>query len=138
MSNDEFELGELTRMYDLEAALRRYPGLHVRYSEGPEADAQGTSVDSESGLELPGLPVDPLEPEHWWYRPVSDWLARQLCHYQPLHDRHPTRFAWVLTGQQVGRGPDGTPLLTNVLPVARVSAALIEDATHHYRTHFQR
>lgn len=135
-AEDEFELGALTSMYELETAARRFPHLHVRYSEGPVADEYGGSVDAESGLELPGLSVDPLEPEGWWHRPVADWLARQLCQYKHLRDRNPDRFAWVLTGRVVGRGPDCEPLLARILPVARISEELLVEAEARYRAHF--
>ncbi|MBO1902408.1 hypothetical protein J4H92_10660 [Leucobacter weissii] len=123
-------------MYELETAVRRFPGLHVRHSPGPFVDASGPNVDLESGLELPGLSADPLDPEDWWHRPVADWLARQLRGYRQLADREPDRIAWVLTGQFVGRGPDGEPLLANVLPVAGLSDELIAEAEDRYRTFF--
>lgn len=135
-TTDDFELGTLNSMYELETAMRRFPGLHVRYSEGPSADGFATSVDTESGLELPGLSVNPLEPEHWWYRPVADWLARQLCQYRHLQTQNPDRFAWVLTGEMAGRGPDCEPLLAGVLPVARLSDDLLSEAERLYHAHF--
>ncbi len=135
-AKEGFEIGTLSSIYELEAAMRRYPGLHVRYSEGPIADSRNTSVDTESGLVLPGLSVNPLHPEDWWHRPLSDWLARQLCQYKHLQNRNPDRFAWVLTGRVVGRGPDCEPLLANVVPVARLSDGLLVEAETRYRNHF--
>ncbi|RGE21145.1 DUF6098 family protein [Leucobacter sp. wl10] len=135
-STGDFEVEALTSLYQLEGALRRYPHLHVRYSEGPVADSRARSVDAESGLELPGLPANPLQPEDWWHRPAADWLARQLCRCGRLRKPDPDRFAWVLTGVVVGRGPDGEPLLRDVVPVARLSESLLEEAEERYRTHF--
>lgn len=134
--SDVFELDELTSIDQLEGLLRRYPELHVRYSEGPVADARSGSVDTESGLELPGLSVNPLQPESWWYRPVADWLARQLCQYRHLQRKNPSRFAWVLAGRTSARGPDCEPLLRDVVPVARLSDLLLEEAEARYRAHF--
>lgn len=135
-SGSSFELQPLTTIYQLEGTLRRYPDLHVRYSEGPVADARRRSVDTESGLELPGLSVNPLQPENWWHRPIADWIARQLCQYRHLQQQNPDRFPWVLTGAVVARGPDCEPLLRNVVPVARLSESLLAEAEERYRAHF--
>ena len=109
--------------------------LFLRYSEGPASD-RGSSVDTESGLDLPGLSVNPLQPESWWTRPIEDWLARQICQYQQLQDHNPGRFAWVLTGREVGRGPDCEPLLRSVIPVARLDDELIDEASRRYADRF--
>lgn len=124
-------------MRELQGYLRRFRGLHVRYSEGPTADMRARSVDTESGLELPGLSVNPLDPEDWWHRPVSDWLARQLSQYRHLQDQNPDRFAWVLTGQIVGRGPDCEPLLSRIVPIAALSDELLDEAEELYRAYFE-
>lgn len=133
---DVFEQEPIDSMYGLEAALRRFPDLHVRFSEGPSADLAETSRDAESGLELPGLSVDPLQPEPWWHRPVSDWLARQLRRYRRPADRDSGRFAWVLTGRMEGRGAECEPLLADTVAVARLSPRLLEEAEQHYLRHF--
>lgn len=135
-SQVSFETGTLDTMYELESAMRRYPDLYIRYSEGPVADARGGSIDTESGLELPGLSVNPLQPERWWHRPIADWLARQLCQYRHLEQRDSDRYAWVLTGRTVARGPDCEPLITAVVPVARLSGELLSEAEERYRAHF--
>lgn len=119
----------------LESELGAEP-LYVRYSEGPEHDLDTTSIDTESGLELPGLSVNPLDPEPWWTRPRSDWLARQLCQYKHLRDRNPDRIAWVLRGSVVGRGPDCEPLLADVEFIAELSDELLSEAEHRYHQHF--
>ena len=133
---DAFEAGVLRSLEELERAVRERPQLHVRYSEGPGADARRGSVDTESGLELPGLSVNPLAPEDWWRRPAADWLARQLCQYRHLQDRNPDRFAWVLTGRHVGRGPDCEPLIADPVAVARLSEELLREAEDRYRSRF--
>lgn len=126
----------LDRLADLEELAAEAPGLYIRYSHGPERDADGGSIDTESGLELPGLSVNPLHPEPWWTRPLGDWIARQLCQYKHLQEKNPERFAWVLRGRQVGRGPDCEPLLVDVLPVARLSPQLLAEAERRYRENF--
>lgn len=108
--------------------------LYVRYSEGPEADASETSVDHESGCELPGLSVNPLDPEPWWTRPVEHWVARQL--YQYAHLDQGGRYPWVLAGTVVGRGPDCEPLLAQVRPVARLNDRVIQEAAKLYQRVF--
>ncbi|WP_309065703.1 DUF6098 family protein [Microbacterium sp.] len=120
----------------LAALVRAESGLHVRYSEGPEHDATESSIDTESGLELPGLSVNPLDPEPWWTRPLEDWLARQLCQYRHLAEKNPDRYAWVLRGTLAGRGPDCEPLLSDVEAVADLSEVLLEEAQERYLRNF--
>ena len=121
---------------DLAAAVQRYGQAYVRYSEGPDDD-RDPSVDTESGLTLPGLSVNPLHPEPWWTRPFEDWLARQVCQYRELQEKNPDRFAWVLCGTEVGRGPDCEPLLREVIPIARLDDALLDEAVSRYETRFR-
>src|SRR5690606_32273610 len=98
-------------------------------------DAQ-RSVDTESGLELPGLSVNPLDAEPWWSRSLEDWLARQLCQYRHLAEQNPDRIAWVLRGKSAGRGPDCEPLLRDVEPIAILTPSLLEEAEHKYKMNF--
>jgi len=111
--------------------------LYVRYSEGPAQDASEQSVDTESGLDLPGLSVSPLQPERWWTRPLTDWLARQICRYRELQQRNPDRIAWLLTERESGRGPDCEPLIAEVVPVAELSPSLVEEAAAVYARRFE-
>lgn len=126
-----YELAELAEM------VRSTPGLYVRYSEGPRHDAEQRSIDTESGLELPGLSVNPLDPESWWTRPLEDWLARQLCQYRHLAQKNPNRFAWVLSGTLVARGPDCEPLLRDVSAIAHLDPELLTRAERRYRSRFE-
>jgi hypothetical protein len=135
MSGEGVRRRELGSLAALEAELGA-PPLYVRYSEGPDADASGRSIDTESGLELPGLSVNPLDPEPWWTRPTADWLARQLCQYKHLSERNPDRLAWVLRGRVVGRGPDCEPLLVDAEFVARLTDALLAEAEQRYHARF--
>lgn len=129
-------LPRLTSIAQLAQQVRETAGLHVRYSEGPLCDAEQRSVDTESGLELPGLSVNPLDPEPWWTRPLEDWLARQLCQYLHLAEKNPKRMAWVLRGRPAGRGPDCEPLLRDVEPVAVLDDRLLREAERRYLTNF--
>ncbi|MFI2102806.1 DUF6098 family protein [Isoptericola sp. NPDC019693] len=108
--------------------------LYVRFSAGPAADASTVSRDHESGCLLPGLSVNPLDPEPWWDRPVEHWVARQLCQY--AHLMTPERFPWVLTGEVVGRGPDCEPLLDASTPVASVARSVVDEAAALYERVF--
>jgi hypothetical protein len=126
---------EITTLRELGEAIADEE-LYVRYSEGPDDDRSSGSLDTESGLELPGLSANPLRPEPWWTRPVEDWLARQVCQYEHLRRKEPARFAWVLAGPVVGRGPDCEPLIRPFRPVARLSDDLLEEATQRYRERF--
>jgi hypothetical protein len=132
-------VGDAEKVYrdfdDLEGLVKDRAPIYLRYSRGYEADSNSQSLDTESGLSLPGLSVNPLTPEPWWTRPLTDWIARQICQYKHLH-RKKDRHAWVLTGDCVGRGPDCEPLLTNVQPLGRLDDALLEKAEAIYQERF--
>jgi hypothetical protein len=108
--------------------------LYVRFSGGPEDDRRSVSRDHESGCLLPGLSVNPMNPEPWWDRPVEHWVARQLCQYAHLMTSE--RFPWFLTGEISGRGPDCEPLLVRVLPVASLDPGVVDEAGRLYREVF--
>lgn len=129
-------LGDIASLDELAATAHHYDPLYVRYSEGPAGDGD-ESVDSESGLTLPGLSVNPLHAEAWWTRPFEDWLARQVCQYRELREKNPDRFAWALCGTEVGRGPDCEPLLREVIPIARLDDRLLAEADRRYRERFR-
>lgn len=129
-------LRRVEHLAQLAAVVRAWPGLHVRYSEGPEEDGRRSSIDTESGLELPGLSVNPLDAERWWTRPLEDWLARQLCQYQHLAEKDPRRIAWILRGEVCGRGPDCEPLLRDVEPIAVLSEQVLVEARDRYQRNF--
>jgi len=126
----------LGTLEELAARVRELGKAYIRYSEGPERDVE-ESVDTESGLTLPGLSVNPLHPEDWWTRPIEDWLARQVCQYKELQEKNPDRFAWVLRGIEVGRGPDCEPLVRGVVPIARLDDRLLDEAAERYRERFE-
>jgi hypothetical protein len=128
--------GSIGSLRQLAQIVDRHGRMYVRYSEGPEADRDG-SIDTESGLALPGLSVNPLHAEDWWTRPFEDWLARQVCQYQELSEKNQRRFAWALTGTEVARGPDCEPLLREVIPVARLENRLLQEADRRYKSRFQ-
>lgn len=58
------DLVHIGALEQLACLLRDHPGpLYLRYSRGPEHDDGNPSIDYESGLELPGLSVNPLLPD---------------------------------------------------------------------------
>jgi hypothetical protein len=120
------ELDTLDALVDL---VHARPGLVVRWSKGPDHDRDETSCDHVSGLELPGLAVNPLDPPSWWTRPLDEWVARQITAYDHLGANQPDHYAWVLTGRIVERGPDNEPLVADVEPVVRLSPRLLHEAT---------
>lgn len=133
--SDTQTLPALHSLAELEELIER--GLFIRFSRGPEADRGRRSKDYESGLELPGLSVNPLRPEPWWTRPVVEWLARQLCNYVHLRDESDDeRRPWVLSGEVVARGPDNEPLVGDFRPVAWLSDELIDEAKRLYDERF--
>lgn len=118
------------------ADLATDPLLYLRYSKGPAADAEdGPSRDYEANVTLPGLSATTLSPEPWWRRPVKDWVARRVCKYSELAEED-GRFAWLLTGRMVGRGPDHEPLLVDVRPHARLSKGVLDEAKRWYEEYF--
>jgi hypothetical protein len=123
-------LPELGSLEELAALVEREPNLFVRWSTGPEEDAGERSRDHASGLELPGLAVNPLTPPRWWTLPVEDWLARQIRAYAHLGEdaSQPHQCAWVLRGRITDRGPDNEPLVTEVTPVALLDQAVLHEA----------
>jgi hypothetical protein len=110
--------------------------LYVRFSDGPAADAEETSLDFEAKVTLPGLSVCSLTPEPWWTRPDEDWVARRLCKYLDLQEESTHRRPWLLTGVVVGFGTDHEPLIGAAEPVGWVGADAIETAKDIYRTRF--
>jgi hypothetical protein len=124
------ELPELHDLGELADLVARHPDLFVRWSQGPEHDAGERSHDHASGLDLPGLAVNPLNPPGWWTLPVEDWLARQVRAYAHLAEdaSQPHQCAWVLTGRVVDRGPDNEPLVADVVPLARLDEAMLQEA----------
>ncbi|WP_309069162.1 DUF6098 family protein [Microbacterium sp.] len=135
--NRSTDLPTIATLAELAEFVGRREQSYIRYSKGPAHDASEQSRDTESGLDLPGLSVNPLHPETWWSRPVEDWLARQVCQYSQLAEKNPDRFAWVLDGRTVGRGPDCEPLLADVEPLARLAPALLDEAAARYEQAFE-
>lgn len=100
--------------------------VYARFSPGPEHDQRHPSVDYASGLELPGLSVNPLNPPPWWRdRPLREWVARQLCSYQHLQEEGDRR-CWLLTGTVTDRGPDNEPLLVDITTLAQIAVDVVE------------
>jgi hypothetical protein len=112
------------------------PDRYLRVSSGPDKDAGSTSRDYESGLDLPGLSVNPLAPASWWTRPRQEWLARQLCNYVHLAEDAPERHAWVLAGEVVARGPDNEPLVREFRPIAWIADEVLQEAKALYEERF--
>lgn len=125
-----------TDLAELDAACAGPHALYIRYSDGPALDAASPSVDTESGLELPGLSVNPLVPEPWWSRQRIEWIARQVSQYRHLFDEDSSRFGWILTGRVVGRGPDCEPLLDQVVPIAPITRSVLNQAQTVYEVAF--
>lgn len=124
----------ITSLQDLEGVVA--PGRYLRVSSGPDDDAGEVSRDYESGLELPGLSVNPLTPEVWWTRPLREWLARQLCNYVHLAEDAPDRHAWVLAGEPVARGPDNEPIVRDFEPIAWIADDVLDEAKQLYHERF--
>ena len=128
--DSEFRSGvpELCSLRSVVVLAQREPGLYVRFSRGPDHDRGSVSEDHTSELCLPGISVNPLTPPGWWTgRPLSEWVARQLCTYAHLEDDGLR--AWLVRGNEQGeRGPDNEPLLVDWSPVAAIAPTVIDEA----------
>ncbi len=116
------DLPKLDSLGTLATVVTRRPRMFVRCSKGPASDATEQSRDHATGLDLPGLAVNPLDPPRWWRLPLEISLARQIRAYAHLSDDQPDHLAWVLTGTVVDRGPDNEPLVVDVEPIARLAS----------------
>jgi hypothetical protein len=125
------ELPCLVDLGGLVALITQHSNMYVRWSRGPDWDADHTSCDELTGVELPGLSANALEVEPWWNdRPVELWLARRLYDYRHLREqRGPGTRPWILQGEEVGRGPDNEPLVRCDRPLAWIDERLVKDAT---------
>jgi hypothetical protein len=133
---DDEQLPVIGTLADLTEIVAADPRVYLRHSKGPRADAEeGPSRDYEAHLTLPGLSVTTLSPEPWWQRPVVEWVARRIQKYAELSEEQ-DRFAWLLTGTEVGRGPDHEPLLTNIRPRARLDRRVLDEAARLYHERF--
>ena len=121
-------LVEIHTLGELVELVGRRRGLYVRWSRGPEDDAHERSCDHASGLELPGLAANPLDPPRWWTLPADAWVARQVTAYDHLGRDQPDHIAWVLNGRVVDRGPDNEPLVVDVRPVACLAPTVLAEA----------
>jgi hypothetical protein len=109
---------------------RRLGEVYLRVSDGPDADVLAGARHAESGYPLPGLPAWAMQPEPWWPAGTAAWTARQLVQHSYLL-AEPSR-AWLLTGQVVGRGADGEPLISPATPVAVVGLGAFLEAESVY------
>jgi hypothetical protein len=102
--------------------------LYVRFSKAPPEGLEEPSVDGETGLEMPGLSVNPLGPPSWWRgHGLAEWIARRICSYAHLQADDPERVCLIVSGTVVDRGPDNEPLLADAEVVAIVSRAVVDE-----------
>lgn len=104
--------------------------LFIRWSRGPQVDADTTSRDELTGAELPGLCANPMAVERWWGdRALLLWAARRVYDYRHLQtDADPDVRPWLLVGEELGRGPDNEPLVEMRRPVAWLSDEAVAEA----------
>jgi hypothetical protein len=102
--------------------------VFVRFSTTEPHSADEPSVDHESGLELPGLSVNPLNPPAWWRgRSLEEWVVRRICTYAHLQHREPDRSCWVVQGEIVDRGPDNEPLIVPDRVLAKIARTVVAE-----------
>ncbi|MGW0120342.1 DUF6098 family protein [Streptomyces sp. NPDC003327] len=137
-AQENSRLATIDTLDELASLLAGRSGLFVRWSLGPDSDLPAPgSRDDLTGVRLPGLSANPLDPEPWWGdRSLRTWAARRLYDYSHLpgvKDRR-TR-PWVLRARECGRGPDNEPLVTDVEPVGWIGRRVIEEATEEIARH---
>lgn len=126
MPTDLPRIAHLDELVDL---MADNDGLYLRWSRGPEADAERVSKDELTGVELPGLSASPLAVEPWWGdRGLRLWAARRLYDYQHLRERRRNAQPWALRGDEVGRGPDNEPLVRCREALAWIDQRVVEEA----------
>jgi hypothetical protein len=102
--------------------------VYVRFSQAPPDGSDEPSTDGESGLDLPGYSVNPLDPPRWWPADrIEEWIVRRVCTYAHLQAREPDRQCWLVQGTVVDRGPDNEPLLTDATPIAMVDSEVVAE-----------
>jgi hypothetical protein len=131
---DATQMPTLDRLDELALLVEHDATVHLRYSPGPAADASHPSTDHESGLLMPGVAANPLQPPEWWTLPVIDWVARRVCQY--LRELAEGARPWILTGRVRDFGPDNEPLLVEIQPIAWLSADLVREAHERYHARF--
>jgi hypothetical protein len=112
---------DLPTVHDLDGLVDLVRGfgdghdLYVRWSAGPADDLRHDRVSAT-----------PLRIEPWWgSRSPRLWLARRLFDYRHLNG--PTVRAWVLLGEETGRGPDNEPLVACQRPLAWIEDAVLAE-----------
>ncbi|MBB2914611.1 hypothetical protein FHS43_005923 [Streptosporangium becharense] len=121
----------IASLSELVELLGTRQGLFIRWS--PELDRDvvgGCSRDALTGAPLPGLSANPLDVESWWGdRSPRLWAARRLYDYSHIREhRGPGVRAWVLAGEEVGRGPDNEPLIECHEVLGAVDDAVMKEA----------
>ena len=78
----------------------------------------------------PDSSANRLAPEPWWgERSRRTWTARRLYDYRHIRDQRERQARpWILTGTEVGRGPDNEPLIAECELVAEVSLEVMAEA----------
>ena len=121
----------LTTLDDLVALIDSADDVFVRWSKGPDRDAERqTSRDELTDVELPGLSANSMKVEPWWEgRSPRLWVARRLYDYRHLRERRGAGVRpWVFRGDEVARGPDNEPLVRCREPIAWVADGVVAEA----------
>ena len=124
------DLPTIASLRELAELVRAGAGLFVRWSEGPEVDLRRhRSVDELTRTELAGLSANSLAVEPWWDGPHDLWVARRIYDYLHIRRRRPVAVrAWVLEGEEVGRGPDNEPLVRCHRAVGWIADQVVDEA----------
>lgn len=99
--------------------------LYIRWSRvAPTRDIRlRASRNHATGRPEAGLSVERISPPTDWPYPLRAYVAQQLMSYAGLGGR-----PYLLTGEEVGRGADGEPLLGDRRLVATIAEAVIVEA----------
>lgn len=105
--------------------------VYIRYSNGPAADrAMGRSLNHVTGRREAGLSVGNLivtDAEWMMDEDQADYWRRHIASMVRSYSFLPGK-PYILTGDVVGFGSDGEPLLANWRQVARMSPTVLAEA----------
>jgi hypothetical protein len=131
------ELEVITTLEQLADLVAGDSPMYLRYFQGPgRGCCEGSQPRLRGRRDIAWTVGHHDRPGTMVPRAVEEWVARRICKYGELAEED-DRYAWLLKGIIVGRGPDHEPLLTDIRPLARLSRAVLEQATLLYHERFE-
>ena len=118
---------EIQTLDELQTLLDNTGQLYIRYSANIHGDVErGFSTNHATHQSEGGLSVNPLLCTYGAWSP-DVYLPMQVADYSFMRMGVGLQ-AWILSGDECGRGGDNEPLLTNARVVAKLSNEAVEEA----------